>query len=58
VNAAEALSRRLERFEVIDPIVPVPLPEEEINPIFPGTLDLRIPAPAATVPSATQELLP
>ncbi len=58
VNAAEALSRRLERFEAIDPIVTVPLPEEEINPIFPGTLDLRIPAPAATVPSATQELLP
>ena len=45
VDAAEALARRLERFEVVDPMVPVRIPEEESNPIFPGTLDLRIPPP-------------
>jgi uncharacterized protein (DUF2126 family)/transglutaminase-like putative cysteine protease len=44
VDAAEALARRLERFEVIDSVVPVPIPEEEVNPVFPGTLDLRIPS--------------
>jgi uncharacterized protein (DUF2126 family)/transglutaminase-like putative cysteine protease len=48
-SAAEALARRLERFEVINSIEPVLTPEEEMNPIFPGTLDLRIPPP---VPSA------
>jgi uncharacterized protein (DUF2126 family) len=58
VDAAEALARRLERFEVVDPAVPVPMPEEEINPIFPGTLDLRIPPPAPSVRIGTQELLP
>ncbi len=45
-SAAEALARRLERFEVINSIEPVITPEEEMNPIFPGTLDLRIPTPA------------
>ena len=50
VDAAEALARRLERFEVIDPVVPVTMPEEEINPIFPGTLDLRIPPPGPQRP--------
>jgi uncharacterized protein (DUF2126 family) len=58
VDAAEALARRLERFEVIDPIIPVVIPEEEINPIFPGTLDLRIPPPAATGCIAAREPLP
>ena len=44
VDADEALARRLERFEVIDPVVSVRIPEEEVNRIFPGTLDLRIPS--------------
>ena len=57
-DAAEALARRLERFEVVDPIVPVPIPEEESNPIFPGTLDLRIPPPRPSVRIETRELLP
>ena len=43
-DASEALARRIERFEVIDPVVPVSMPEEEVNRIFPGTLDLRIPS--------------
>jgi uncharacterized protein (DUF2126 family) len=57
-DAAEALARRLERFEIIDPIVPMPIPEEEINPIFPGTLDLRIPPPRPRVRIETREPLP
>jgi uncharacterized protein (DUF2126 family) len=45
VDADEALSRRLERFEIIRPVVQVTMTDEEINSTFPGTLDLRIPAP-------------
>ncbi len=45
VDADEALARRLERFEIIRPVVHVTMPDEEINSTFPGTLDLRIPAP-------------
>lgn len=44
-SAEEALVRRLERFEVINRLDPVITPAEEMNPIFPGTLDLRIPLP-------------
>jgi len=58
VDAAEALVRRLERFEIIDPVLPVTMPAEEINPIFPGTLDLRIPPPSPGVRIETRELLP
>jgi uncharacterized protein (DUF2126 family)/transglutaminase-like putative cysteine protease len=57
-DASEALARRLERFETIDPAVPVKMPEEEINPIFPGTLDLRVPPPAPSARILKQELLP
>jgi uncharacterized protein (DUF2126 family) len=56
-NAAEALARRLERFEVISPIDPVIMPEEEMNPIFPGTLDLRIPPSRCSVRVETPEPL-
>ncbi len=45
-DAAEALARRQERFEIIRPVVQVTMPDEEINATFPGTLDLRIPAPS------------
>jgi uncharacterized protein (DUF2126 family) len=44
-DAKEAEGRRLERFEESDPAIDkVTVPEEEINPIFPMTLDLRLPA--------------
>jgi uncharacterized protein (DUF2126 family) len=56
VDAAEALARRLERFEAIDPVVPVTMPEEEVNPVFPGTLDLRIPSTSPRAGIETQEL--
>jgi uncharacterized protein (DUF2126 family)/transglutaminase-like putative cysteine protease len=58
VGAAEALARRIERFEVIDSIVPVAEPEEEINPAFHGTLDMRIPSPSKSVRLEMQEPLP
>ena len=46
-NAAEAKGRRVERFEVSGAAPgAMAIPEEEINPIFPMTLDLRIPPPA------------
>ena len=44
VDAAEAEDRRLERFQRSDSIPgPMAAPEEETNPIFPMTLDLRLP---------------
>jgi uncharacterized protein (DUF2126 family) len=57
-NAAEALTRRLERFEVLSSVVPVSMPAEESNPVFPGTLDLRIPPPSHNDRVAAQEILP
>jgi uncharacterized protein (DUF2126 family) len=43
-NAAEAEERRRERFEVADPAPgEMTAPEEEVNPNFPLTLDLRMP---------------
>jgi uncharacterized protein (DUF2126 family) len=44
VNAAEAEGRRMERFKVHPPAPsPMAAPAEEINPLFPMTLDLRLP---------------
>jgi uncharacterized protein (DUF2126 family)/transglutaminase-like putative cysteine protease len=44
VNAAEADDRRMERFQVAALTrSPVAAPEEEVNPLFPMTLDLRRP---------------
>ena len=46
VNATEAEDRRLGRFQKSDhPLRMMAAPEEETNPIFPMTLDLRLPAP-------------
>jgi uncharacterized protein (DUF2126 family) len=43
-NNAEAEKRRSERFQVSVPSnIPIVLPVEETNPIFPATLDLRLP---------------
>ena len=45
-NAAEAETRRAERFQQLTPPnEPLSAPEEETNPTFPMTLDLRMPAP-------------
>jgi uncharacterized protein (DUF2126 family) len=44
VNAAEAEGRRTERFQVAtSALSPMAALEEEINPLFPMTLDLRLP---------------
>jgi len=46
VNAAEAESRRSERFQHFGHTPgPMMVPEEEVNPSFPMTLDLRWPTP-------------
>jgi uncharacterized protein (DUF2126 family)/transglutaminase-like putative cysteine protease len=50
VNATEAEDRRLERFQVTAPTLsPMAAPEDEINPHFPTTLDLRMPPPRQRV---------
>jgi uncharacterized protein (DUF2126 family)/transglutaminase-like putative cysteine protease len=49
-NAHEARERRLERFVVsVPPAEPMPAPKQEINPIFPMTLDLRWPVPGQKI---------
>jgi uncharacterized protein (DUF2126 family) len=46
IDAAEAEHRRLERFQVTaQPLNPISVPEDETNPLFPATLDLRLPPP-------------
>ena len=45
-NATEAADRRRQRFQKSDPTPGlIAAPEEETNPIFPMTLDLRLPPP-------------
>ena len=45
-NATEAAERRRQRFQKTDPMPGlIAVPEEETGPIFPLTLDLRLPAP-------------
>jgi uncharacterized protein (DUF2126 family)/transglutaminase-like putative cysteine protease len=45
-NATEAADRRRQRFQESDPTPGlIAAPEEETNPIFPMTLDLRLPPP-------------
>jgi uncharacterized protein (DUF2126 family) len=47
-SAAEAEARRKERFQVnAPPESTIAIPPQEANPVFPMTLDLRIPAPTA-----------
>ena len=58
-NADEAKARRLQRFKISDPPVePMPIPKEEINPVFPMTLDLRFPAPGISVSVMPREFVP
>jgi uncharacterized protein (DUF2126 family)/transglutaminase-like putative cysteine protease len=48
-DAAEAKTRRMERFQVSAPPADgMQAPPEETNPVFPMTLDLRWPAPKVT----------
>jgi uncharacterized protein (DUF2126 family) len=51
VDAAEAEERRRVRFEAVaPPPVEMTAPEEEMNPVFPMTLDLRLPPVARAAP--------
>ncbi len=52
VSASEAKDRRLARFQISTEILhPMAAPEDETNPIFPMTLDLRRPAPSQSLRS-------
>jgi uncharacterized protein (DUF2126 family)/transglutaminase-like putative cysteine protease len=52
VNAIEAEERRRERFQELDYSHDrVALPGDESNPIFPTTLDLRLPVPGRMIPT-------
>jgi uncharacterized protein (DUF2126 family) len=58
-DAKEAKARKLQRFVVSEPpAAPMPAPKEEVNPIFPMTLDLRFPAPGASLDLTSKELVP
>ncbi len=51
VNASEAESRRAERFQNFGHTPgPMVVPQEELNPVFPMTLDLRWPGPGEKRP--------
>jgi uncharacterized protein (DUF2126 family)/transglutaminase-like putative cysteine protease len=57
-DAEEARGRRLQRFQVSEPpSEPMLKPEEEKNPVFPMTLDLRFPKPGLTPGPIGQELV-
>jgi uncharacterized protein (DUF2126 family)/transglutaminase-like putative cysteine protease len=59
LDAEEARARRLQRFQVSEPpSEPMPSPEEEKNPVFPMTLDLRFPPPGTDVDLSRAEVLP
>jgi uncharacterized protein (DUF2126 family)/transglutaminase-like putative cysteine protease len=56
-NAAEAEGRRMERFKVALPAFsPMAAPAEEINPLFPMTLDMRLPPPGQKAKIAAPEI--
>lgn len=58
-DAEEARARRLQRFQVSEPpSEPMPSPEEEKNPVFPMTLDLRFPPPGNGFSLLPSEPLP
>jgi uncharacterized protein (DUF2126 family) len=58
-SAAEAEARRRERFQVSPtPVGPAVVPVEETNPIFPITLDMRIPQTGRPMPKPYEGLLP
>jgi uncharacterized protein (DUF2126 family)/transglutaminase-like putative cysteine protease len=59
VNATEAANRRRQRFQKSDPTPGLmAAPEEETNPIFPMTLDLRFPPPGQKTHIEKRGLVP
>jgi uncharacterized protein (DUF2126 family)/transglutaminase-like putative cysteine protease len=58
-DEVEARARRLQRFQVSEPPSgPMLSPQEEQNPIFPMTLDLRFPAPGVGPKIIFPEIVP
>jgi uncharacterized protein (DUF2126 family) len=59
-NATEAADRRWQRFQRSEDAMPamIEVPEEETNPIFPMTLDLRLPPPGKQTPVEKPGLIP
>jgi uncharacterized protein (DUF2126 family) len=58
-NTAEAEGRRRERFQVTSPaLTTMAAPEDETNPIFPLTLDLRMPPPTHGTHVEMPEVVP
>jgi uncharacterized protein (DUF2126 family) len=58
-NAREAEERRMERFVApMQPATPIAVPEQENNPSFPMTLDLRIPPSGRLNRQEPPDLLP
>ncbi len=58
-NSAEAKDRRRERFQKSNITTEkMVIPDAEVNPIFPMTLDLRIPAPGSSSHIETTGLVP
>jgi uncharacterized protein (DUF2126 family) len=56
-NSSEAEARRQERFQVTVPALePMAPPEDEANPIFPSTLDLRLAPPKRKTHIETREV--
>jgi uncharacterized protein (DUF2126 family)/transglutaminase-like putative cysteine protease len=59
LNATEAEQRRLERFQESEPLPgPVAIPQEFINPMFPTTLDLRLPLRGQEAHTETRGMAP
>ncbi len=59
MNATEAAARRRQRFQEYDPTPGlITMPEEETNPIFPMTLDLRLPPSGPQTRVEPPELVP
>jgi uncharacterized protein (DUF2126 family) len=59
VSATDAEDRRQKRFEKSNHHpAKMTVPEEESNPIFPMTLDLRVPAPGQKAPVEKPGLFP
>jgi uncharacterized protein (DUF2126 family) len=58
-NATEAAERRRQRFQILEPASGrIAAPQEEINPIFPMTLDLRLPPPGNQTPDEKRVPIP
>jgi uncharacterized protein (DUF2126 family) len=54
-KAAEAEARRADRFKIASGPLPMMVVEKEVNPLFPMTLDMRLPAPGRRIAAVPEE---